>query len=110
MKVQRKLGLNTIVEADGDTVAEVFEDLALLEWVFSHPRVCGLCREEGRDFLRPRKTGQGKKYHKCVCVGCGAEFRFGVRTCRPGVLFPQLKDAEGRDKPNGGWSKWTPNG
>jgi hypothetical protein len=109
MKVQRKVSPTTILEAEGQTVAEVFEQLARLEEVFHGHEICGLCKKPGAAY-RVRQDKDGNKYHEAVCLACGAEFRFGVRKTPAGVLFPQRKDAEGNVKPNDGWSKWTPNG
>lgn len=109
MKVQRKISPTTIVEADGPTVADVFESLARLEEIFHGHEVCGLCH--GPDVrYQVRQDKDGNKYHHAVCMEprCGAEFRFGQRREPKGVLFPQLKDADGNWKPNGGWAKFAP--
>jgi hypothetical protein len=108
MKVQRKLAPGTIVEAEGDTVAELFEKLAALEEVFSRQQ-CGLFRKTSITFT-VRRDKDNHVYHMAVCNSCGGEFRFGVRKNPVGMLFPQLKDADGNKKPNAGWSKWQPNG
>ena len=105
MKVSRKLGSNVIVEADGATVAEVFDMLAQLEEVF-RPRACGCCK--GHEITYTMRTDkEGNKYRQCQCVGCGAEFRFGLKRGPGGILFPQLRDKEGLPKPNGGWAKFN---
>jgi hypothetical protein len=107
MKVQRKINQSTIVEADGQTVMELFEQLSQLEEIFrSGP--CGLCKGTQIGF-RTRENA-GVKFHEALCLGCGAAFAFGTKKAPAGVLFPQRKDAEGKWKPDGGWSKWTPNG
>jgi hypothetical protein len=105
MKVQRKISANTLVEAEGQTVLEVFEKLSQLEEIF-RPGPCGLCKGTQVAF-RTRENG-GVKFHEAVCLGCGAAFAFGTKKAPAGVLFPQRKDAEGHVKPNGGWSRWTP--
>ena len=107
MKVQRKISPTTIVEADGQSVAEVFESLAALESVFAGHETCGLCGKVGVRY-QVQLDKEAHKYHKAVCLACGGEFRFGVRKAPAGVLFPQLKAQDGTVKPNGGWSKWTP--
>lgn len=105
MKVQRKVSATTILEADGATVAEVFETLARLESVFHGYETCGLCGGRETTYV-VQQDREGNHYYKSVCLSCGGEFRFGVRKAPPGVLFPQLKDADGRVKANGGWSKY----
>lgn len=102
MKIQRKVSATTILEAEGETVAAVFEALALLESVFCGRERCGLCSALGVRY-EVQRDKEGNAYHKAICLACGAEFRFGVRKAPPGVLFPQLKDAQGNVKPNGGW-------
>jgi hypothetical protein len=107
MKVQRKISSTTLVEVEGQSVVEVFEQLARLEEVFAGHETCGLCGKAGVHY-EVQSAKQDNKYYKAVCVACGADFRFGFRKAPAGVLFPQLKDAEGKMKPNGGWSKWQP--
>jgi hypothetical protein len=107
MKVQRKVSATTIVEVDGDSVADVFEALACLENIFAGHETCGLCQKTGVRY-ECQQDKEGNKYYKAVCVACGAEFRFGVRR-QDGQLFPQLKDKDGNFKPNGGWAKWVQN-
>ncbi len=107
MKVQRKVSGTTIVEAEGGTVKEVFEAIALLESIFCGHETCGLCGKTGVRY-ECQHDKDGNAYHKAICLACGAEFRFGVKKAPAGVLFPQLKDKDGNWKPNGGWAKWTP--
>lgn len=107
MKVSRKISPTTLVEAEGATVADVFEALASLEDVFHGHEVCGLC--QGKEVCyQVRQDKEGNKYYQVHCLSCGGEFRFGVRRSPPGQLFPQYKDKEGKTKPEGGWTKWTP--
>lgn len=105
MKIKRKLNAYTEVEAEGATMVELFEQLSQLEEIF-RPGVCGLCKKSHIGF-RTREVG-GVKFHEAQCLACGAAFAFGTKKQPAGVLFPQRKDAEGKWKPNGGWSKWTP--
>ena len=107
MKIQRKISGTTIVEADGDTVMEVFEALANLESIFSGHETCGLCGKTGVTYACQRDK-DNNRYFKAVCLACGAEFRFGIKREPEGALFPQLKDKDGNLKPNGGWAKWVP--
>jgi hypothetical protein len=105
MKVQRKLGINTIVEAEAPTPAELFDALAMLEEIF-RPRPCGLCKGAAVTFTM-RQDREGNKYRQAQCTGCGAEFRFGLRKGPGGLLFPQANSKHGH-KDNGGWSKFEP--
>ena len=105
MKVQRKISPTTIVEAEGQSVAEVFEQLARLEAVFHGYETCGLCGQSHVAY-DCQEDRDGNKYYKARCLDCAAQFRFGVKRSPPGVLFPQLKDASGHYKPDGGWSVW----
>lgn len=91
MKITRKVSPSTIVEAEGDTVADVFDALARLESVFSGHETCGLCGETGVRY-ETQEDREGNKYRKAVCVHCGAEFRFGLKRGDGGIVFPQLKD------------------
>jgi hypothetical protein len=109
MKVQRKVSQTTILEVEGQTVAEVFENLARLEEIFSGHETCGLCKGTGVQY-QVRQDKDGNKYYQAVCRACGAEFRFGVKKSPPGALFPQLKDKDGNRKPDGGWAKWQGHG
>ena len=106
MRVQRKVSPTTLIEADGATVADVFEALAYMESIFHGHEVCGLCQKRDVTY-QVQQDKEGHKYHKAVCLSCGGEFRFGVRKSPPGVLFPQLKDGDGNFKPNGGWLRWS---
>jgi hypothetical protein len=107
LKVQRKISPTTIVEADGQTVAEGFDNLARLEAVFGGDETCGLCGKAGVRY-ECQSDKEGNVYRKAVCRACGAEFRFGLRKGDDGILFPQLKDKDGHQKPNKGWAKWQP--
>jgi hypothetical protein len=107
MKVQRKISPTTIIEAEGQTVAEVFEALARLEEIFGAHETCGLCQKTGVLYT-VREDKQNNKYYMARCVACGAEFRYGVKRQPEGALFPQLKDQDGKPKANGGWAKWEP--
>lgn len=105
MKLTRHLSMMVSVEADGDTVAEVFERLAQLEEVFTACPSCGLCKSD-RITYRVRLDAEGNKYYEAVCLACRGEFRFGQRRTPAGVLFPQLKDGSGNIKPDGGWIRY----
>ena len=104
MRVQHKVGPAIIVEADGVNPAEVFDSLASLEEIF-RPRPCGLCKSMAIT-LTLRTDKEGNKYRMQTCLACGAEFRFGLKRGPGGILFPQLKDKQGKPKPDGGWVRY----
>jgi hypothetical protein len=105
VKIIRKISATTIIEAEGQTMVELFEKLSQLEEIFrSGP--CGLCKGTQVGF-RTREVS-GVKFHEAVCLGCGAVFAYGTKKQPAGMLFPQRKDADGNVKANGGWTKWTP--
>ena len=103
MKVSHKVSATVILEAEGDTVAEVFEALARLEAVFAGHDTCGLCSKTGVRY-EVQNDKDGNAYYKAICLACAAEFRFGVKRAPAGALFPQLKDQAGNWKPDGGWA------
>lgn len=107
MKIQKKISPTTIVEVEGDTVAELFEHLGEAEQVFGFADKCGLC---GCAQLRHQaRMAQDKyKYFELVCTNreCRAKFTFGQSSTTKGMLFPQLKDKSGQYKANGGWERW----
>lgn len=119
MKVRVNLG-KVQVEAEGDTLVAVYEELSSLEEIFGCKTACKYCKSS--DHLRHivRKVKKGTKtfkYYELHCftpIGpqakpCGGKFCFGVSNEEPkGGLFPQRKDKEGKYKPNDGWSKYDP--
>lgn len=105
MKIQRKISPTTIIEAEGDTLVDVFERLASLEEIFHGYETCGLCKKSNVAY-QARQDKEGNKYYQAHCLDCRAEFRFGVKKVPKGALFPQKKDAQGNWKPDGGWAKW----
>lgn len=103
MKIQRKLGRSIIVEAEGQTPAELFDALAMLEEIF-RPRPCGLCKSDDITFTM-RQDKDGHKYRQAQCLKCKAEYRFGARKGPGGLLFPQAVAKHGH-KENDGWFKF----
>src|SRR5262249_61822763 len=100
MKVQRKISANTVVEAEAQSMVDLFEQLSQLEEIL-RAGPCGLCKGTQIGF-RTREVS-GVKFHEAVCLDCGAAFAFGMKKQPAGVLFPQRKDADGKWKANGGW-------
>ncbi len=110
MQVQVKVNAKTIVTADGDTQAEVFEQLAGLQEVFGHAERCGMCQSERLRYVV--RENEGYKFFELHCqhADCRARFVFGQSKQHPGSLFPQRKDKDGNPKPNNGWSRYEGNG
>ncbi len=108
MQVQLKVNARTIVHADGDTMADVFEQLAGMQEVFGYCERCGLCNSERLRYVV--RENDGYKFFEVHCqnVDCRARFAFGQSKQHPGALFPQRKDKEGNAKPNQGWTRWEP--
>ena len=106
MKVQLKINPNTILEAEGKTVKEVFTNLAQLEDAFSIGQ-CGLCGSAVNHVVR---TVDKYTYYEARCLNkaCRAKFTFGQSKNTEGALFPQKKDKDGNWKANGGWEIWRP--
>ncbi len=70
MKVQRKVSPTTILEAEGQTVAEVFEALASLEEIFHGYEVCGDCGQALKD-----ERGKDKPARTFYLTGAGRRSR-----------------------------------
>lgn len=94
MKVTVKVSEGVTVEADGATVAEVFEQVARIADVFAAQTSCGLCQGRYRFQVRDAK---GYRFYELACLNpkCGARFPFG-----------QLKEVKGGLFPKGPWSIW----
>lgn len=104
MKAVYRVNERVTVEADGMTVADVFEGVARLASVLGAATKCGCC---GSAAILPRvKDAQGFRFHELVCQEskCGATFSFGQHKDVKGSLFPKFSDEHGRPKPNAGWS------
>ncbi len=105
MKVQYKVNPRTIIEAEGETAADVFAKLSALAQVFAHGEKCGSCGSAG--VIPQVREPQGFKYFEFMCVGCGCRFPLGQLKEPKGGLFPKHKNDDGSVKPHGGWEKYT---
>lgn len=114
MKVQCKASKRFVVEAEGSTFAEVFENLAKLVETYSEEK-CGKC---GKDNIVPivRKVDDDTHY-EMKCRDCNA--RLTISKKKTGELYPRRKYhpkqgvvragkvKEGDYIPNKGWEQWT---
>ncbi len=106
MKASMKVNSKVIVEAEGETVADVFANLARLADVLGAAQKCGWC---GSEQIQPRvRDAKGFRFFELTCMEpkCGARFSFGQLKEPKGALFPKRKDDQGNLLPNGGWSIW----
>jgi len=103
MKVQYRIGPKVLIEADGATVKEVFDQLGALADVFAAADKCGCC---GAGEIVPHvREPQGFTYYELLCLSCGARLPLG-QTKEGGQLFPKRRDEQGHAKDKGGWEKW----
>lgn len=100
MKASWKVGAKVVVEADGESVKQVFERLGDLAACLGADSKCGCC---GSDALAPHvKRPQNYVYYSLLCQACGAELAFG-QTKEGERLFPK------RDKGKNGWEVYSGN-
>jgi len=94
MKAQFKVSVKAIVEAEGETVKQVFERLGDLAACLGAAEKCGCC---GSASIVPHvKRPQNYTYYSLLCQACGAELAFG-QTREGERLFAKT------DKGKGGW-------
>jgi len=102
------------VQAEGESHAELWEQLAQLEEAFGEHQ-CGKC--EGTHVRHVvRENDGGDKFYELHCLkkGCRARLRMSVRK-KGGVFYPKRKagenDSSGLEQgawlPNGGWMKYN---
>ena len=93
-----------MVELDGETQADLFEQLAHFQEVFDESQ-CGKCQSE--DLRFQVRNVDDNLYYELKCADCGSRLAFGVMK-KGGRLFPRRKDRDGNWLPNRGWVKWNP--
>ena len=92
------------VEFEGDTVRDVWKQLAFFQEVFGES-ACGKCGSENLRFVV--RENEGNEYYELRCIDCGARLAFGANK-QGGGLFPRRKDADGNWLDDKGWQKWNP--
>lgn len=104
MKVSKQVG-NMTIEAEGETIKEVFAELARMEEVFGEQK-CGKCGCGELKFIV--RNIDDNLYHELCCTNynCRAKLSYGVHK-KGGGLFPKRKDDKEVYLPNGGWLKWN---
>ena len=93
-----------MVELEGETQADLFEQLAHFQEVFDESQ-CGKCQSE--DLRFQVRNVDDNLYYELKCADCGARLAFGVMK-KGGRLFPRRKDRDSNWLPNRGWVKWNP--
>lgn len=92
--------------------AELVQQLSIWSEIFGHNK-CGACHKPDIRFV-VREVAKGNKkfkYHELHCTNpsCRSKLAFGQHN-EGGTLFPKRKDDQGNYLPNGGWTKWKPEG
>jgi hypothetical protein len=112
MKALYRTGKLTF-EVQGETVKQVFAEIASIQDVFEAETSCGVCGSENIRFVkRVGQTADGRKFDnyeiRCMESGCRAKFAFGQHA-EGGGLFPQRKDKSNNWLPNNGWTRYEKN-
>lgn len=113
MKVQVRCG-GGAVQAEGESHAELWEQIAQLEEAFSDHE-CGKC-QSGNVRHIVRENDGGDKFYElhCMEMGCRARLRMSVRK-KGGAFYPKRKagenDSSGLEQgawlPNNGWMRFN---
>ena len=93
-------------EVEGEGQKGLFQQIATLQEVFEAEQACGCCNSK-RIRFQHRKSGKFD-FFEMTCNECRARFEFG-QAQEGGTLFPK-RTKDGKPLPNGGWSKYVPNG
>lgn len=118
MKVQAKISPQIIIEIEGSTQKDVFDQLATSSEVFGE-KCCGMCK--GTDISFGKRIVGTDEYYELVCktAKCGAKLSMGQSKKNKGELFPIrkiIKEGPERGRPNrklgeydnvnAGWTKY----
>ncbi len=91
------------VEVSGDSIKDVYRDLAMVQEVLDAESKCGCCNSDQIGF--GHRIVDDNQFFELRCRACTAQFSFG-QTKKGERLFPKRKDKDGNTLPNGGWSVW----
>lgn len=86
-----KINQKVTVKVDGKNPQEVFDNLAVMQSVFSVDK-CGCCQSEDLRFVVRKAQGEKNKvynYYELWCNKCHARLSFGVSD--DGQIYPKLK-------------------
>jgi len=91
MKAQLKVRTNLIIEAEGETEADLFENISSAQEVFEHEK-CGHCGGVDLRFV-VRQDDEENKYYELHCrdTRCRARLPFGQAKKPKGKLYPKRK-------------------
>jgi hypothetical protein len=91
MKAQLKVRPNLIVEVEGETEADLFENISSSQEVFEHEK-CGYCSNTDLRFV-VRQDDEENKYYELHCrdAKCRARLPFGQMKKPKGSLYPKRK-------------------
>jgi hypothetical protein len=115
---------NMSVEVEGETSADLFEQISIAQEVFTHEK-CGCCNKSDFKFVVRTNDDEDKFYElHCNDFKCKAKLSFGSKKKPKGALYPKrhwnsLSDGDKKNRnleeqpknlwlPNNGWFKWVP--
>lgn len=111
LQVKVRVSGNVEVIAEGETQADVFENLSRMQEVFGESK-CGKCGGSDLQFIT--RTVDDNKYFELRCKAylkeenkfCGAKLAYGQHK-KGGGLFPKRKDDEDKYKGKNGWVRFN---
>ncbi len=92
-------------EVQGETVKDIFREVASVQEVFDSEGACGVCQGTALRFLARKVDAYDFYELACQNPECRSRFEFG-QTKTGGALFPKRKDDDGKWLPNRGWSRY----
>jgi hypothetical protein len=94
-----------VFELQGETVKDLFRQIAQTQEVFEAAQACGLC---GNTEIRYQvRTIDDNDFYELVCMQCRAQLHFGQHK-KGGTLFVKRRDDHGALLPATGWQEWKP--
>jgi hypothetical protein len=92
LKVDLKVSSTVTISAEADKPTELFEQISLLQEVFSHDK-CGKCGEKNLRYI-VRTDSDKNKYYELQCQSCYAKLTFGQNKDNLGRLYPRRKETD----------------